>query len=673
MDFARMSMVGKARSRPDLVKQVLRKLSHEGPLPTLRTVVNKLDSPQALGYATAGVVEAVGDGVQGFAPGDRVACAGAGYAAHAELIVVPENLVVAVPDGLSLDRAAFSTLGAIALQGVRIGDPTMGDRAVVIGLGLIGQLTVQLLNANGCRVLGIDLDPKRIQEAKTAGAEWAMAPPDDSRAWIDSATEGHGADLAFVTAASNNSSPIQLAAELCRMRGRVIAVGATAMVLDRRTFYEKELELRMSMSYGPGRYDRRYEEQGYDYPLPFVRWTENRNLDTFLQLAARGAIDPLKLDIETVPFEEALEVYEALAAGERRSLAAVFEYSQEVDRSRTHFSSGNSGQGVTKFGDLSIAFLGAGNYAKAVLLPALKSISGLQNHTVVTSTGPSAQRTGERFGFAQCGTDWAAPLGDESVDVVFVTTQHDQHAKMAEAALAAGKSVWLEKPVGLTPDEVRRVAEAANSSNGQLLVGFNRRFSPHAKAAAKVFASRRAPMTIAYQIAAGATPSGTWITDPQVGGGRILGEVCHFVDLCRFLVGQPVVRVFAMPSGMDTEMDDSVMISLQYADGSTANIQYLARASSDLPKERWEAHCEGKSVRCENFRTTELPKGKKLRGTNQDKGQATALREFLARVRADGDALLPIDEIVETSLVTFAINESIRIGSVVDLGTFARA
>src|SRR5258705_8839412 len=326
IDFARKSLIGRARSRPDFVHQVLRKLSQEGPLPTYRAVMNRLDVPQPLGYSTAGVVERVGEGVAGFAPGDRVACAGAGYANHAEWVAVPENLVALVPDALALDKAAFATLGAIALQGLRVAAPTLGEVAVVIGLGLIGQLAVQLLRANGCRVLGIDVDPARIKQAIDQGAEWGARPDDDHAGWIAAATGGHGADFALVAAASESSAPLQLAAELCRMKGRVVAVGATAMDLDRRTFYEKELELRMSMSYGPGRYDRRYEENGLDYPIEYVRWTENRNLQAFLALAAKGAIDPGRLDAQTVDFADAEAAYEDLAAGRRRGLPAISPY-----------------------------------------------------------------------------------------------------------------------------------------------------------------------------------------------------------------------------------------------------------------------------------------------------------------------------------------------------------
>ena len=670
MDFARKSMLGKARSRPDLVKQVVRKLRQEGPLPTYRTVVNRLDAPQPLGYASAGIVEEIGDGVTAFGPGDRVACAGAGFANHAELVVVPENLTAHVPDDLKLDRAAFATLGAIAMQGLRVGDPTLGEVVVVIGLGLIGQLTVQLLLANGCRVYGIDLDPNRVAQSLDQGMDWGATPGDDHASFLAHATGAQGADLAIVTAASDSSAPIQLAAELSRHKGRVVAVGATAMDLDRRTFYEKELELRMSMSYGPGRYDRRYEEVGLDYPIAYVRWTEQRNLQAFVDLATRGSIDPMTMDVETVDFENATQTYEALARGERKSLAAVFRYAKEIDRTRsTAVQQDSSRTARSESSGVGVAFIGAGNYAKGVLLPILNKTPGLAKRMVITSTGPSAQRTAERFGFDECGTEPLAALGDDSVDLIFIATRHDSHSSVAAAALRSGKAVWLEKPVGLNASEVDAVAQAVKETNGFLMVGYNRRFSSHTAAVRDAFARRTGPAALQYVVAAGPTPGGTWLTDPRVGGGRIIGEVCHFVDLCATLIGQDPVSVHAHALGRDPEVDDSIMAMLSYPDGSTATISYLANASTSLPKERWEIHADGKSAICENFRTTVLPSGKKHRGMNQDKGQERAVREVLAALRNGGVSPISVESIIATSRATEGILDSIRSGRSVEIST----
>jgi predicted dehydrogenase/threonine dehydrogenase-like Zn-dependent dehydrogenase len=668
MSFARKSLLGKARSRPDLVKQVMRKLRQEGPLPTYRTVMTRLESPQPLGYSCAGFVEAVGPSVIGFAPGDRVACAGAGYASHAELVAVPENLATRVPDGVALEHAAFATLGAIALQGLRVAQPTLGEIAAVIGLGLIGQLAVQLLRANGCRVLGIDLDPERVKQALDQGADWGAAPTAIPPAWRDEATAGFGVDLALVTASAESSAPLQLAAELCRLKARISVVGAMPMELDRRTFYDKELELRMSTSYGPGRYDRTYEEAGFDYPLPYVRWTENRNLQAFLALVAAGGVKVDRLDTQIAPFEDAVSHYEELAKGERRSLAVVFRYSAAPSETRT-VRLVPPVRTPARTGEIGVAFLGAGNYAKAVLLPALRACRDVRRVTLVTATGASARRTAESFGFASCGTDPEAVLQDPGVQLVFVATRHDSHAALAVEALKAGKAVWLEKPVGLTREDVDAVADAARSG-GFLAVGYNRRFSRHARGVRETFAGRTGPLAIHYVIAAGPPPRGTWITDPQAGGGRIIGEACHFVDLCTYLVGAPPVRVFAQALSRDPDSDDSLVAILSFPDGSTASLEYLARASSELPKERFEASADGLTATCENYRITQFRGSRgpgRVKTVNQDKGQADAVAAVVEAVRSGGPSPFRLDEIVAVSRATFAALESVRTGRAVEV------
>lgn len=668
LDFARKSLLGKARSRPDLVQQVVRKLRHEGPLPTYRAVTNRLDAPQPLGYSSAGVVEAAGAGVVGIAAGDRVACAGAGYASHAELVCVPENLVARVPDAVPLEHAAFATLGAIALQGLRVAAPTLGEIAAVVGLGLIGQLTVQLLRANGCRVLGIDLDPARVKQALSLGAEWGAAPGDDFDAWRIHATGGFGADLAIVTASADSAAPLKLAAELCRQKGRISLVGAMPIEVDRRVLYDKELELRMSTSYGPGRYDRSYEERGFDYPLPYVRWTENRNLQAFLRLVADGRIEPARLDTETVPLEEALRAYEELAEGRRRGLAVVFRYGERPSRERTLRLPASAATPAPRDG-IGVAFVGFGNYAKAVLLPALDGASGITRRALVTATGASARRSAERFGFAACGTDPEAVFGDPDVHLVFVATRHDSHAELAARALEAGKAVWLEKPAALDEEQLSRLAAAAQATGGFLIVGYNRRFSPHAAALRAAFAGRRGPLSIHYTIAAGSPPAGTWILDPREGGGRIIGEACHFVDLCSFLVGANPVAVQARRLAADDAIDDSLIGLLGYPDGSTACIEYLAHASSELPKERIEVSGDGATARCENFRTTRVfgsRGGKPLRTLNQDKGQANAIQATLTALREGRPSPMSLADVLATSRTTFALLEAARSGRLIE-------
>jgi predicted dehydrogenase/threonine dehydrogenase-like Zn-dependent dehydrogenase len=616
MDFARKSRLAKARSRPDLVKQVVRKLRQEGPLPTYRAVTTRLDAPQPLGYSCAGVVQSVGEGVAGFGPGDRVACAGAGYANHAEWVCVPENLVARVPDGVPLDKAAFATIGSIAMQGLRVAAPSLGETAVVIGLGLIGQAAVQLLRANGCRVLGIDVDPRRLEQGRSQGAEWCALPGDDHSAWI------------------------------------------------RRTFYEKELELRMSMSYGPGRYDRRYEELGLDYPMAYVRWTENRNLQAFLALTGSGAVDPERLDVQKVPFAEAEQAYEELARGERRSLAILFQYDEDT---ATRSSVALATPGGAKCDGVGVSFLGAGNYAKGILLPAVQACPRVRSVSVVTATGPSARRTAEKFSYQRCGTDPAEVFADPEVDLIFVATQHDSHAPLAEAALRAGKAVWLEKPAALDPSQLQALETAARETGGFLTLGYNRRFSSHVRAVRETFAGRKGPLAIDYTVAAGPTPAGTWHVDSQVGGGRVVGEVCHFVDTCAYLVGTPPCSVFARTLGRDPETDDSTVAMLGFPDGSTATVAYLARASTALPKERWEASADGRTVLCDNFRATRFLGGRTVKTLNQDKGQRTAVAEIVEAVRSGAPSPFELHEVLGVSRATFAILESARTGLAVDV------
>jgi polar amino acid transport system substrate-binding protein len=445
-------------------------------------------------------------------------------------------------------------------------------------------------------------------------------------------------------------------------------VGAMPLELDRRTFYEKELELRLSMSYGPGRYDRRYEELGLDYPLPYVRWTENRNLQTVLALAHREAIHFEQLDTEIVDFAEAETAYSQLAKGQRPSLAVIFRYEGSPNPSQTLAMASKPAR--TPQTDIGVGFIGAGNYAKAVLLPNLVGNKNLHRRSLVTATGPSAQRTAERFGFERCGTSPADVIADNDIDLVFIATRHNLHAHWAIEALRAGKAVWLEKPVGLTFPEVDEVAAAARESGSLFAVGYNRRFSSHARAFARAFQVRSSPLHMQYTVAAGATPQGTWIVDPLEGGGRILGEVCHFVDLCSFVVGHPPVQVFASALSNDFGLDDSMTALIRYQDGSVANIHYLARATSELPKERFEASAGGVTAICDNFKQTRIMGAKSSEGVknvNQDKGQAEALREVSRAVLKGTGSPFSIEELVDTSRVTFAILESIRSGAPVDI------
>jgi predicted dehydrogenase/threonine dehydrogenase-like Zn-dependent dehydrogenase len=659
LEFARKSLLGKARSRPDLVKQVFNKVKQEGPLTTYRAVMNRLDVLQPLGYSCAGVVEAVGEGIGKFAPGDRVACAGAGYANHAEWVSVPENLVALVPENLPLEKAAFATVGAIALQGIRIAAPTLGEIAAVIGLGLIGQLAVQLLRANGCRVLAIDLDQGRVKQALDQGAEWGANPEEDHAAWLAFVSTGYGADLAIVTAASSGSEPVRLAADLCRMKGRIVVVGATAMDLDRRCLYEKELELRMSMSYGPGRYDRNYEERSLDYPLSYVRWTENRNLGAFLALAASHQIDPDKLATQVVAFSEAERSYEELSNGKTSSLAVIFEYAEAAKPSQTI-----SLRSISRVspGDVGVAFIGAGSYAKAMLLPGVNRCHGIRKLYIASATGVSAHHAAQKFGYANSTSDVSQILADPNVDLVFIATRHDSHAELAEAAMRSHKAVWVEKPTAINKQQLDSLETAILDSNSFFSVGFNRRFSPHAQAVKAAFSKRSGPMALHYTVAAGPPPTGTWHLDREVGGGRLIGEACHFVDLSVYLVGSTLSSVYSRMLSHEIEVDDSAIINLSFLDGSTATIEYLANTGPDVPKERWEVSADRKTARCENFKLTLLPNGKKLRTLNQNKGQQEAINAVIEAVRIGGVSPFPVDQILAVSRAVLECHASIESG-----------
>ena len=662
MSFARKSMIGKARSRPDLVNQVLKKVKTDGPLATYRSAMSRLDSPQPMGYSSAGIVCEVGPGVEGFSVGDRVACAGAGYANHSEIVAVPENLVALVPDGVSLKDAAFATLGSIAMQGIRVANPTLGELGVVVGLGIIGQVSLQLLKANGCRALGVDLNPERVAQALEQGADWALPPDKLSESFQAKVTGGNGFDLALVTAASSSSAPLELAASLLRLKGRIGFVGAMPIELDRRVMFEKELDLRMSMSYGPGRYDRTYEELGLDYPLAYVRWTENRNLQAFLHLVASESVKPSALDCEVRPFVEAVEAYEELEAGGSSHLAVVFEYDRDVEVQRNAFvASGPRRQRSADREEVGIAFMGAGNYAKSVLLPLLTATPHADPITLITATGASAQGSAKRFGFSGYGTDSEAILADPNVELVFVATRHDTHVDYAIQALEAGKGVWLEKPAALDQAGLDRLLESARSTQGFLSIGYNRRFSPHAQFAAGQFAARSSPLRTYYRVSPGPTPVGTWLTDPREGGGRIIGEVCHFVDLCNFLVGDHVQSVQATLLG-DGVTDDSVSATLHYADGSASTIDYLGTASTALPKEFVEISGDGETVQLENFKQTRVVGGKSHRTLNQDKGQGAAISQFVAAYRANQSSPIDLASIENVSRTTFAIVESAHSG-----------
>lgn len=646
IDLARASLAGKAIARPDLVRQTLNKVRREGLTTVARKVFAKLDTPIPLGYSLAGEVLEAG-AASGFAIGERVACAGAGSANHAEYNAVPKNLCARIPDGVDDDAAAFVTLGAIALQGVRVAAPTLGETVVVSGLGLIGLLTVQLLKANGCQVIGFDPNPNRVALARDLGADIATAS--DLASTTLQATGGHGADAVIVTASTKSDRPINEAAEICRMKGRVVVVGLVGMTLDRDLFYKRELDLRMSMSYGPGRYDPAYEQEGHDYPLPYVRWTEQRNMSAFLRLVAEGRVTPGRLITHRFPIAEAEKAY-ALMDGDEPYLAIMLDYPEET---RAPLSRAVTAPELPADRGHATAFIGFGNYARSVLMPAYKAAGGGPLGAVVTATSISAHGAAEKYGFATAATDAAAAVDDPATATVFIATRHDTHADLVVQALNAGKNVFVEKPLALTLDDLDRIETAARDTAATLTVGFNRRFAPMTLDAQRVFADRRGPLVMSYRINAGPIPRESWVHGNQ-GGGRIIGEVCHFVDLLSALAGGPPVTV----SGYHPEnLDDSLAATLRFADGSVGTILYTSVGDPALAKERIEIFGSGAVVVIDDFSSMEISRGGKTirRRARQDKGQEELIRRFLAATRSEAIAPIDLDTLLAISRMTIAL------------------
>ncbi|HKE60419.1 MAG TPA: bi-domain-containing oxidoreductase [Pyrinomonadaceae bacterium] len=664
VELVSKGLVQEARQRPDLVKAVVARARTQGLLSTISAVRDKMAASQSLGYSAAGIVIELTEDVTEFQIGDRVACAGVGFASHAEVLSVPKNLCVQLPEPLSFAAGSFGTLGAIALQGVRLAQPTLGESMVVIGLGLVGQLTVQLLKANGCRVFGLDLDPTRIALARELGADDAAISNDEAAKVIDSWTRGRGADAVLITTATDSNQPVELAAKISRLKGRVVVVGMAGMDVPRAPFFSRELSLTVSMSYGPGRYDPSYEERGHDYPLAYVRWTENRNIQAFLDLVAGKQVNVERLISHRFAIEDAESAYQ-LISGEANEpyLAIVLNYDPETEVKRTvqlSPAASRSGEKAIRLG-----VIGAGGYVPAMLLPHFKS-SGVGFQSITTASGVSAHDVGKRFGFKQALSSAAEVLDDSEVNLVVIGTPNGLHASLAAAALLKDKNVFVEKPLALTDTQLDSVLAAASNSNAQLMVGFNRRFSPLANQARDFFADRTAPLSMLYRINAGRLPKDHWTYDSQDGGGRIIGEVCHFVDLMQFFAGAPPVSVFAMKVAGKTDQiidADSVMITLKFADGSNGCIAYLSEGDRSLAKERVEIFGAGKSFVIDDFRRgSKYKDGREEQVTlkEQDKGQQQQVKAVCASLLGGTPFPISLAELVATTRATFRIVDSLR-------------
>ncbi len=675
VDLARKSLVEKARERPDLVKKVIDRARREGVLAALDAVRAKLDSPIPLGYSLAGRVADVGKNAQGFARGDRVACAGAGYANHAEVNAVPKNLAVHVPDGVSDEEASFVTVGAIALQGVRLARPELGDVVVVIGLGLIGQIAVQLLTAHGCDVIGIDIERGKVERALARGAvAGAVSGVDDAVEVVRAASRGYGADAVVITASSPTAEPLALAGELARDRARVSVVGLLPLEIPRKAYYEKELEVVVSRSYGPGRYDADYEERGHDYPIGYVRWTERRNLQAVLRAIATKRLDVSGLVTHRFPFERALDAY-ALITGERPEphLGVLLTY----EASGADGPSGAPAAPVPRAharGDVGLAVVGTGSFATGVLLPAFEKTRGVRLVRTVSGRGLSARHAADKFGAEGVAASLDEVLALPEVSAVVIATRHDTHAALAARALAAGRDVFLEKPAAVDEEQLAMLGEAVRGSAAQLMVGYNRRFAPFARAAREAFAGRRAGLVMSARINAGRIPAGNWVVDADEGGGRVVGEVCHFVDLLSYWAGAPPVRVSAHAIGPDGgwERADNLVVGLSFADGSVATLAYTAMGDPSVSKERYELLCEGKVAVIDSWRTLEVTakgKTKTTRALKADKGHGEEVRAFAEACRSGGAAPIPWESIEATTRATFAIERAWRDGEAVAVGS----
>jgi predicted dehydrogenase/threonine dehydrogenase-like Zn-dependent dehydrogenase len=672
VEMGQKSLLGKARERPALIKQVIQKARNEGFQPTVEAVRAKLNSLKALGYSAAGTVIEVGEDVTDFQVGDRVACAGADYASHAEVLSVPRNLCVRIPANVSLEAAAFSTLGAIALQGVRLAETTLGESVVVIGLGLIGQLTVQLLKANGCRIFGVDLDQQKVDLAKQLGADDGSTLDQVEDRVLDW-SRSRGADAVLITAATSSNQPVELAGQILRLKGRVVAVGLVGLEIPRELYYQKELTLKISMSYGPGRYDPEYEERGHDYPFAYVRWTEGRNLEAFLDLVAAGRINVEPLVSHRFSIDDAERAYQLIAGQTQEPyLGILLRYDTERPlESRITVGSPKSGQSAPEK-TVRIGMIGAGNYAQKFLLPNFQA-AGVDFHSVATASGVTARQVADKYGFRYCVSSADEVLDDKEINLVVVATRHDTHAKLARRALESGHHVFVEKPLAMNAEELDELITSAIVAEPHLMVGFNRRFSPLARAAREFFKDRKAPLSISYRVNAGRIPATHWIQDPLQGGGRIVGEVCHFIDLMQFLTGSVTTRVYAeaiRSSQTDIVDHDSVFVTLRFADGSNGSIAYLSEGDKAMPKEHIEIFGQEASFVLDDFRSSITYKNgreKRVSLRSQNKGQKDEVRAVCDVVLAGKDAPIALEDLVATTRATFRIKESLRTGLPADV------
>lgn len=666
VEFAEKNLLDKVRSRPDLAKQVIDKALKEGPLTALDAAFNRLDQPMVLGYSSSGVVEAVGVGLTGFSVGDRVACGGGGFAVHAELAVVPQNLLAHVPENVDLEQAAFATLGAIAMHGFRLAQPQIGESVAIIGMGLLGLLSAQIAAAAGCTVIGIDTNPQRVTLAESMGIK--TVERDQAEPACLAFTQGKGADVVLICADTPSDDPVELAARTARDRAVVVAVGAVGLKLQRKLYYDKELDLRISRSYGPGRYDPEYEERGRDYPAGYVRWTEGRNIQAFVDLLAAEKIDLKALITHRFPIEQAEDAYDLITAKKDEPFLGVLltyppapvpvKYRRKMDNL--------SGVEHGKTAAVKVGVLGAGNFANAILLPAIQKIGGVDLIGIASAGGVTAQAAAQKFGFSFASTDEADILDNADINTVLVLTRHQHHSRQVLAALDAGKNVYCEKPLALSEEDLDSIFNKVQIGGSPYLsVGFNRRFAPLSVKLKEFVSAGNEPFMATYRVNAGYLPLTHWTHDPAQGGGRIIGEGCHFIDYLVFLAGEAPITVEAraLPDG-GRYRRDNVQINLVFPNGSLGQVLYLANGDKSLPKERLEVHSAGRSAILDDYRELQLWTGgskKTLRSMlRQDKGHQAAWQAFVKAVREGGNPSIPYDQLRASSLASLQADGQIN-------------
>jgi predicted dehydrogenase len=666
VEFARQSLIGKARSRPDLVKQVLDKARREGLIGTARSAFSRLDQPLALGYSSAGTIVELGPGMSGFKVGQRVACAGGGYAVHAEYAVVPRNLLVPFPASLDFESAAFSTLGAIGMHGFRLAQPQVGERVAVIGLGLLGILTIQVAAAAGCHVFGIDVDASRVRLASSLGFE-AVTRARAAHA-APSFTRGHGFDVVLICADTASNDPVELAAEIVRDRARIVAIGAVGQTLPRRTYYEKELSFINSRSYGPGRYDPMYERQGNDYPIGHVRWTEGRNLESVVDLMVRGAIKAQPLITHRFPIAEAARAYRLITARSGEPfLGVLLTYDARPDSRSTKVEFPERRAASS---DVRLGVLGAGKFADATLLPAIKRAGGSDLVGIASSGGLHARHAAQKFGFSFAASATDEVLNDRRINTVAVLTRHDSHTALVIEALRQDKHVFVEKPLAVSSGQIAAIEkQLRKGSKGLLMVGFNRRFSPLAVMLASFLSGRTEPLHAHYRVNAGYLPLDHWVQDPAL-GGRLVGEACHFLDMITFLAGAAPVSVsaYALPDN-GRYREDNASMTFTFPDGSIGIVDYLSNGDPSFPKERLDVFCGGKIAVLDDFRSLETREGgnRKLFKAAQDKGWTDEWKVFTRAIREGGAPPIPYPQLIGVTKAMLAAVQSIRKGQAVSI------